>query len=130
MPSFSSFNIANEQRCQQTRFVVTWQEGLYFGQEKQSLMYFFLLLYVDLFPIIAKCMKITSKASKSDFTRFRAKISLRTDKKLVFARKLKMILFGLFSKLCVIEFTPDKTSFWSAYHLSSDVKQHFVWMFF
>ena len=36
MPSFSSFNIANEQSCQQTRFVVTWQEGLYFCQEQQE----------------------------------------------------------------------------------------------
>ena len=36
MPSFSSFNIANEQSCQQTRFVVTWQEELYFGQEQEN----------------------------------------------------------------------------------------------
>ena len=28
MPSFSSFNIANERSCQQTRFVVTWQGEL------------------------------------------------------------------------------------------------------
>ena len=102
MPSFSSFNIANEQSCQQTRFVVTWQEGLYFAsQEKQSLMYFFLLLYVDLFPIIAKCMKITSKASKSDFTRLRAKISIRTDKKVSFCAKIEDDTFRvIFKTLC------------------------------
>ena len=124
MPSFSSFNIANEQGCQQTRFVVTWQEGLYFaGQEKQSLMYFFLLLYIckPFFPLLQSVWKSHQRHQSLILQDCRWKSVSELIRKLVFARKLKMILFGLFSKLCVIEFTPNKTFFWSVYHLSSDM---------
>ena len=102
MPSFSSFNIANEQSCQQTRFVVTWQEGLYFAsQEKQSLMYFFLLLCRPFFPLLQSVWKSHQRHQSLILQDCEQKISIRTDGKVSFCAKIEDDTFRvIFKTLC------------------------------
>ena len=114
MPSFSSFNIANEQSCQQTRFVVTWQEGLYFCQEQENDV----LFPQPCFPHHCKMYENHSNSLLSQVCEWSEQYF--QNYMLPKIKNWKWDFFGHFQTVCIVLNLPwqRKKIFWSEYHFT------------